>query len=126
MSSAPEWLATLTDHAMARIFEIIREIPGGSDEERGAVATAIISEIMARSLALPEAAQVAEIANNVLAAHKLAWRLVPMSWNTDEQHRPQRARQTDRAVPLHYRRLAGAGWPDRARLPLGLRHSRRL
>jgi hypothetical protein len=76
---APEWLARLTNHAMARIFEIVREIPGGSDEERGVLATAIIAEIVARSLALPDAPQVAEITNTVLAAHELAWRLVPVS-----------------------------------------------
>lgn len=78
-NGAPEWLARLTDHAMARIFEIIHEIPGGNDEERGVIATAIIGEIVARSLALPDAPQVAEITNAVLAAHKRAWRLVAVS-----------------------------------------------
>jgi hypothetical protein len=75
----PEWLTQLTDHAMARIFELVREIPGGSDEERGVLATAIMAEILARSLALADAASVVEITNLVLSAHRLGWRLVSLS-----------------------------------------------
>ena len=78
-SDAPEWLAGVTDHVMARIFELIRVIPGGSDEERGVLATAIIGEMLARSLALPDAPLVAEITNGIFSAHGLSWRLVSMS-----------------------------------------------
>ena len=47
---APEWLDQLTISVMAHIAELIRNVPGGSDEERAVLATAVIAEVLARSL----------------------------------------------------------------------------
>jgi hypothetical protein len=63
---------------VARISELIRNIvPDGSDEERFAIATTIVAEILACSL--ETSPDVAEITNAVLDAHSLAWRLVTVS-----------------------------------------------
>jgi hypothetical protein len=78
-SGAPEWLDQLTITVMVRIVELIREVPGGSDEERALLATALIAEILARSLETVGALSVAEITNAVLDVHRLSWRLVPVS-----------------------------------------------
>jgi hypothetical protein len=76
---APDWLDQLTTTVVARILELIRNIAGGSDEERAAIATTIIAEILARSLETVGAPSVAEITNAVLDTHRLAWRLVSVS-----------------------------------------------
>jgi hypothetical protein len=78
-TSAPEWLDQLTIAVMVRIVELIREVPGGSDEERAVLATALIAEILARSLEAAGAPSVAEITNAVLDVHRLSWRLVSVS-----------------------------------------------
>jgi hypothetical protein len=44
-SDTPEWLDQFTTAIMARIAELIRDIPGGSDEERAALATTVVAEI---------------------------------------------------------------------------------
>ena len=44
-----------------------------------ALATLVVGEILAHSLAISDAAFVAEITNAVLAEHELAWRLVTVS-----------------------------------------------
>jgi hypothetical protein len=77
--STPKWLDQLATVVMARIAELIRNIPGGSDEERGVLANAIMAEILARSLETAGAPAVAEITNAVLDVHRLRWRLVPVS-----------------------------------------------
>jgi hypothetical protein len=76
---APEWLDQLTIIVMARITELIHEIPGGSDEERAALAAAVMAEILARALATVGAPSVAQITNAVLDVHRLTWRLVSVS-----------------------------------------------
>jgi hypothetical protein len=78
-SDTPEVLDRLATAAMARIFELIRDIPEGTEEEQGALATVVVGEILARTLAIPDAPFVAEIINAALAAHKLSWRLVSVS-----------------------------------------------
>ena len=78
-SGTPGVLDRLATIAMARIFELIRDIPEGTEEEQGALATVVVGEILARTLAIPDATFAAEITNAVLAAHKLAWRLVSVS-----------------------------------------------
>ena len=78
-SDTPEWLDQSTTAVMARIAELIRDIPGGSDEERAALATTVVAEILARSLAIPDASSVAEITNAVLKVHRVTWRLVSIS-----------------------------------------------
>jgi hypothetical protein len=76
---APDWLDQLTTAVVARIVELVRDTAGGSDEERAAIATTIMAEILARSLEAAGAPSVAEITNAVLDAHMLAWRLVSVS-----------------------------------------------
>jgi hypothetical protein len=77
--STPEVLDRLAAAAMARIVELISDITNGAEKEQGALATIIVGEILARTLAIPDAAFVAEITNVVLGSHKLAWRLVALS-----------------------------------------------
>lgn len=79
LAPPPEVLDRLASAVMARIFELIRDIPDGTEEEQGALATVVMGEILARTLAIPDAAFVAEITNAVLATNKLAWRLVALS-----------------------------------------------
>ena len=79
LSGSSEVLDRLATAAMARIFELIRDIPEGTEEEQGALATVVTGEILARMLAIPDAPFVAEITNAVLAAHDLAWRLAAVS-----------------------------------------------
>jgi hypothetical protein len=69
-SRAPPW---------RRISELVHAIPGGTEEEQRALATAVAGEILARTPAIPDAAFVAEITNAVLATHKRARRLVAVS-----------------------------------------------
>ena len=78
-SDTPEVLDRLASAAMAHILELIRDIPDANEEEQGALATVVVGEILARTLAISDAPFVAEITNAVLCAHKLAWRLVAMS-----------------------------------------------
>ena len=78
-SGTPAVLVWLATAAMTRILELIRDIPDGSEEERGVLATAAMAEILARTLVIPDASGVAEITNAVLSAHKLTWRLVSVS-----------------------------------------------
>ena len=78
-SSTDEVLNRLVTAAMAHISELIRDIPNGREEEQGALATVVVGEVLARTLAIPDAAFVADITNAVLATHKLAWRLVALS-----------------------------------------------
>ena len=78
-SGTPEVLDRLARAAMAQILELIRGIPDGNEEEQGALATVVLGEILARTLAVSDAPFVAEATNAVLATHKLAWRLVAMS-----------------------------------------------
>jgi hypothetical protein len=77
-SDTPEVLDRLASDAMVRIFELVRAIPGTEDEQ-GALATAVVGDILARTLTISDAAFVAEITNAVLAEHELAWRLVAVS-----------------------------------------------
>ena len=78
-SGTPEVLDQLASDAMVRIFELVRAIPVGTEDEQGALATAVVGEILARTLTISDAAFVAEITNAVLAEHELAWRLVTVS-----------------------------------------------
>jgi hypothetical protein len=78
-SGTPKVLDRLASDAMARICELVRAIPVGTKEEQGALATAVVGEILARTLTISDAAFVAEITNAVLAEHELAWRLVAVS-----------------------------------------------
>ena len=78
-AETPDVLIWLASAAMARIFELIRDIPGGTEEERAVLATAAMAEILARTLVIPDALRVAEITNAVLSAHGLSWRLVSLS-----------------------------------------------
>jgi len=78
-NSTDEVLNRLVTAAMAHISELIRDIPNGREEEQGALATVVVGEVLARTLAIPDAAFVADITNAVLATHKLAWRLVALS-----------------------------------------------
>jgi hypothetical protein len=78
-SGTPEVLDQLASAAMARMFELVRDIPDGTEEQQGALATVVLGEILARTLAIPDAAFVAEITNAVLAVHELGWRLVAVS-----------------------------------------------
>jgi hypothetical protein len=78
-SSTDEVLNRLVTAAMAHISELIRDISNGREEEQGALATVVVAEVLARTLAIPDAAFVADITNAVLATHKLAWRLVALS-----------------------------------------------
>jgi hypothetical protein len=75
----PEVLDWLASAAMARISELVCAMPDGTADEQGAIATAVVGEILARTLMIPDPAFVAEITNAVLAAHKLSWRLVVVS-----------------------------------------------
>ena len=74
-----EVLDNLTAYTMGKLWEAISEIPGGTDDDRCGLALAVMAEILARSLASPDADAVAAITNMRLAEHKLAWRLVPVS-----------------------------------------------
>ena len=74
--TAAEAVQVLTNHAMTRIFDLTGEIPGGSHEDRAMLATAIVGEILARSLAGNSASTVAELTNTILAARRLGWRVV--------------------------------------------------
>lgn len=78
-SGTPEVLDRLATAAMARIFELVRNTPEGTEEEQGALATVVVGEILARTLAISDAPFVAEVTNAVLAAHILAWHLVSVS-----------------------------------------------
>ena len=78
-SDNPEVLDRLASDAMVRIFELVRTIPVGTEDEQRALATAVMGEILARTLTISDAAFVAEITNAVLAEHELAWRLVTVS-----------------------------------------------
>jgi len=78
-SGTAEVLDRLASDAMVRIFELVRAIPVGTEDEQGALATAVVGEILARTLTISDAAFVAEITNAVLAEHELAWRLVTVS-----------------------------------------------
>ena len=78
-SGTAEVLDRLASDAIMRIFELVRAIPVGTEDEQGALATAVVGEILARTLTISDAAFVAEITNAVLAAHELAWRLVAVS-----------------------------------------------
>ena len=78
-TDTPEVLDRLASDAMVRIFELVRDIPGGTEEERAVLATAAMAEILARTLVIPDALRVAEITNAVLSAHGLSWRLVSLS-----------------------------------------------
>lgn len=53
-SATPEVLDRLAAAAMARIVELISDIPDGTEEELGALATVIMGEILARTLAIPD------------------------------------------------------------------------
>ena len=78
-SGTAEVLDRLASDAIMRIFELVRAIPVGTEDEQGALATAVVGEILARTLTISDAAFVAEITNAVLAEHNLAWRLVTVS-----------------------------------------------
>ena len=78
-SGTAEVLDRLASDAIMRIFELVRAIPVGTEDEQGALATAVVGEILARTLTISDAAFVAEINNAVLAEHELAWRLVTVS-----------------------------------------------
>ena len=78
-SGTAEVLDRLASDAIMRIFELVRAIPVGTEDEQGALATAVVGEILARTLTISDAAFVAEITNAVLAEHELAWRLVTVS-----------------------------------------------
>ena len=78
-SDNPEVLDRLASDAMVRIFELVRAILVGTEDEQGVLATAVVGEIFARTLTISDAAFVAEITNAVLAEHELAWRLVAVS-----------------------------------------------
>ena len=78
-SGTPEVLDRLASAAMAQILELIRDIPDGNEEEQGVLATVLVGEILARTLAISDAPFVADTTNAVLCAHKLTWRLVAMS-----------------------------------------------
>ena len=75
----PEVLDRLASAAMAQILELIRHIPDGNEDEQAVLATVVVGEILARTLAISGSPFVAETTNAVLATHKLAWRLVAMS-----------------------------------------------
>ena len=51
-SGTPEVLDRLASAAMARIWELIRDIPDGNEEEQGALATVVLGEILARTLVI--------------------------------------------------------------------------
>ena len=74
-----EVLDNLTAYTMGKLWEAIREIPGGTDDDRCGLALAVMAEILARSLASPDADAVAAITNMRPAERELAWRLVPVS-----------------------------------------------
>ena len=77
--AAAQAVSVLTDHAMTRIYDLTGEIPGGSHEDRAMLATAIVGEILARSLARADASAVAEIVNQTFARHHLDWHVVKAS-----------------------------------------------
>jgi hypothetical protein len=78
-SGAPEWLDRLVDIVLARVSELIADIPDGTDDTRAVLAITVMGEILARTLSIEDAAFVAEVTNAVLTAHSLAWRLVMVS-----------------------------------------------
>jgi hypothetical protein len=73
-----ETLNRLTPGALARIGELVRDEPCEASM-RGALALVIVADILGRALTHSDPAQVAEDVNITLAAHNLAWRLVPVS-----------------------------------------------
>jgi hypothetical protein len=77
-SGAPEWVDRLADVVMARLSELICDIPGTQDA-RAVIATTVMGEILARMLSIQDAAFVAEVTNAVMIAHRLSWRLVLVS-----------------------------------------------
>ena len=78
-SGAPEWLDRLADIVLARVFELVADIPDDTDDARAVIATTVMGEILARMLSFQDAAFVAEVTNAVLTAHRLSWRLVLVS-----------------------------------------------
>ena len=78
-SGAPEWLDRLVDIVLARVSELICDIPDGTEDTRAVLAIAVMGEILARTLSIQDAAFVAEVTNAVLTGHGLAWRLVLVS-----------------------------------------------
>jgi hypothetical protein len=76
---APEWLDRLADIVVARVSELVCDIPDGTEDARAVLATTVMGEILARTLSVQDAAFVAEVTNAVLAAHSLSWRLVSVS-----------------------------------------------
>jgi hypothetical protein len=73
-----EMLNRLTPSVMARIYEVVRDEPC-EDSMRGALALAIVADLLGRLLTSAEPAGVAGDVNATLAAHDLPWRLVPVS-----------------------------------------------
>jgi hypothetical protein len=78
-SGAPEWLDRLVDIVLARVSELISDIPDGTEDTRAVLAITVMGEILARTLSIQDAAFVAEVTNAVLTAHSLTWRLVLVS-----------------------------------------------
>ena len=79
-SGAPEWLDRLVDIVLARVSELISDIPDGTEDTRAVLAIAVMGEILARTLSIQDAAFVAEVTNAVLTGHGLTWRLC---WSRD-------------------------------------------
>jgi hypothetical protein len=73
-----EMLSRLTPTVMARIYEVVRDEPC-EPSMRGALALAIVADMLGRMLTTSKPAKVAGDVNATLAAHDLAWRLVPVS-----------------------------------------------
>ena len=73
-----EMLNRLTPTVMARIYEVVRDEPC-EQSMRGALALAIVADMLGRMLTTSEPAKVAGDVNVTLAAHHHAWRLVPVS-----------------------------------------------
>jgi hypothetical protein len=78
-SGPPEWLDRLADIVLARAFELVSDTPGETDDARAVIAITVMGEILARTLSVQDAAFVADVTNAVLKAHRLSWRLVPVS-----------------------------------------------
>jgi hypothetical protein len=78
-SGAPEWLDRLVDIVLARVSELISDIPDGTEDTHAVLAITVMGEILARTLSIQDAAFVSEVTNAVLSAHNLTWRLVLVS-----------------------------------------------